>query len=149
MMSSKRVIVYGIIDDNLVLLPEDVALAYASDHGQIWRLGTFGEARRSVPQGLNVAPGLDEDDYDEVPADDDPYDATTTGEFQDGIWPSSAATIALGALPDDLDDIGEERDRFPNAPILYIDPSTEVDLVETLRLRGYEVRRDDELIGRI
>lgn len=147
-MSSSRKLVYGVVNDNLVLMPERVARAYAEDHAQIRALQTFGEARRFEPQGLNAAPGLDEADYEVTPADGDAYEVTTTDEYQDD-WPPSAATIALGELDEDLDDVGEERDRFPNAPILYIDPSTELDLVETLRQRGYEVRRDDELIGRI
>jgi hypothetical protein len=145
-MSGKPSLVYGIINDNLVLLPEDVARAYAEDHHRIWALKTYGDARRFDPQGMNVAPGLDEEDNDEIPADEEPYDAASSPEHD---WPPSAATIALGELTDELDDIGEERDHFPNAPILYIDPSTEADLVETLKRRGYEARRDDELIGRI
>jgi hypothetical protein len=64
-------------------------------------------------------------------------------------WPAPAATFALSYLPEDLDDIGEEVEHFPFVPTLDIDPATDADLVETLRRRGYEVRRDDELIGRI
>jgi hypothetical protein len=142
--SENKRLVYGIVNDNLVLLLEKVAEAYADDRQAIWALTTYGDARRFEPQGINRPPGLDEDDYDEVPDDDDPYDANS-----DGDWPPSAATIALDMLPDDLSDIGEERDHFPNAPTLYIDPATEAELVETLRRRGYEVWRDDELIERI
>jgi hypothetical protein len=142
-------LVYGILNDNLILLPEAVALAYAADHEAIWALTTYGVARRFEPLGINRPPGLDEDDYDDVPVDEDAYDAASTNEVLDDSWPPSAATIALDELPDDLSDVGEERDHFPNAPTLYIDPATEADLVETLRRRGYEVHRDDALIGRI
>jgi hypothetical protein len=143
-------LVYGIVNDNLVLLPEEVAKAYAEDHQAIFTLTTYGDARRFEPQGINRPPGLDEDDYDEVPDDDDAYDVATTGEFLNGDWPPSAATIALEELPEDLSDIvGEEQDRFPGSPILFIDPATQAGLVETLRRRGYAVRRDDELIERI
>jgi hypothetical protein len=149
-MNEKPRLVYGIVSDNLVLLPEDVANAYAADHQHIWALTTYGDARRFEPRGINAAPGLvDDDDYDEVPDDDDPYDADSTDEYLNGDWPPSAATIALDVLPEDLSDVGEERDHVPNAPTLYIDPATEADLVETLRLRGYEVWRNDELIERI
>jgi hypothetical protein len=106
-------LVYGVLDNNLVLLPEDVANDYALDHEAIWALRTYGDARRFQPRGVNRPPGLDEDDYDEIPADEDPYDVTLTNECQDGDWPPSAATIALDALPHDLDDIGEERDHVP------------------------------------
>lgn len=148
-MNDSNQLVYGILNDNLVLLPEDVAKAYAADHERIWALATYGDARRFNPQGMNVAPGIDEEDYDEIPEDDHPYDAALTNEYLNGAWPPPAATIALGHLPSDLADVGEERDHFPGFPNLYIDPITEVDLIEKLRQRGYEVRRDDELIKRI
>jgi hypothetical protein len=69
-----------------------------------------------------MVPGLDEDDYDEIPDDEDPYDATHTNECQDGNWPAPTATIALDALPEDLDDIGEQVEHFPGFPTLYIHP---------------------------
>ena len=148
-MSENRSLVYGIVNDNLVLLLEDVAKAYVHDHEGIWALSTYGDARRFQPQGINRPPGIDEDDCDEVPDDDDAYDVATTSEYLNDDWPPSAATIALDELPEDLFDIGEEQDRFPSSPILYIDPATEAALVQTLRARGYDFRPDDALIGRI
>ena len=147
-MKRNKTLVYGILTDNLVILPEDLAQAVAADLESIGQLTTYGDARRLVPRFLMV-PGLDEDDYDEVPADGDPYDAALTNECVNGDWPPSGATIALDYLSDDLDDIGEERDHFPGFPTLYIDPSTEGDLVQTLERRGYNVRRDDELMERL
>lgn len=149
-MTSKRErvhLVYGLLDENLVLLPVAVATAVAADLEGIFQLTTFGDARCFEPQYLMV-PGLDEDDYDEIPGDGDRYDATTTNECQDGNWPAPAATLALSALPEDLEDVGRQVEHFPNFPTLYIDPATEVDLVGTLTDRGYDVRRDDALIKR-
>ena len=149
-MTSKREpvhLVFRILNGNLVLLPVAVATAVAKDLEGIFRLTTYGEARRFEPQYLMV-PGLDEEEYDEIPDDGDPYDATITNECQDGNSPAPAATIALDALPEDLDDIGEQVEHFPNFPTLYIDPATEAGLVETLTGRGYDVRRDDRLIKR-
>jgi hypothetical protein len=37
-MSSKQPLVYGIVNDNLVLLPEDTAKAFAAEHQAIWSL---------------------------------------------------------------------------------------------------------------
>ena len=93
-MTAKRKpvhLVYGILNENLVLLPVAVATAVAEDLEGIFRLRTYGEARRFEPRYLMV-PGLDEDDYDEIPDDGDPYDATVTNECQDGNWPAPAAT---------------------------------------------------------
>jgi hypothetical protein len=139
-------LVYGIVNENLVLLPEVVAKAVAEDLEAVWQLTTYGDARRFEPQFLLV-PGLDEDDYDEVPSDGDAYDLTLTNDYLDSNWPPPAATIALDYLPDDLEDIGEQKEHFANFPTLYVDPATEADLVEDLTRLGYDVRRDDELIS--
>jgi hypothetical protein len=144
----KEPLVHGIVNDNLVLMPEDVANAVAEDLLAIMHLTTYGDARRFEPQFLLV-PGLDHDGYDELPADEVLYDVTSTNDCQDSNWPPPAATIALDHLPDDLDDIGEQIEHFPNFPTLYIDPATEADLVEDLTRLGYAVRRDDDLIKRV
>jgi hypothetical protein len=89
-------LVYGIVNDNLVLLLEDTAQAWA--------------------------------DEPDAPL---------------------AATIALDDLPDDLDDIGEQVEHFPELPTLQIEPAEEEGLVADLRRRGYLVRRDDGLFQRI
>jgi hypothetical protein len=141
-------LVYGIVNENLVLLPEDVAQAVAEDLEAIGQFTTYGEARRFEPLYLGV-PGLDDDDFEEVAADGDLYVVTATNEYQNGDWPPPVATVALENLPDDIQDIGEEVERFPSSPTLYIDPTSESHLLEDLRQRGYSVRRDDGLIQRI
>ncbi len=144
-------LVYGIKGDDLILLPETIAAAYAGDHRSIFGLRTYGDARRFKPKGMNPAPGLDEEELDEddVPDDSDPYDATSTPEYENGDWPPSVATISLSCLPEDLSDVGQEKEQFPNSPILHIDPATEAELIKTLVRRGYTVRRDDDLISSI
>jgi hypothetical protein len=144
-------LVYGVIDDNLVILPEEVATAYASDREAILALKTFGEAFRFKPKGANYPPGVDWQEYlEERPSDDEPYDAAAFPEqWPEYEWPPAAATIALEEMPEDLDDIGEQVDHFPHAPTIQIDPELESQVVATIRSRGYEVRRDDELIGRV
>jgi hypothetical protein len=148
-MSSSQRLVYGIVNENQVLLPEEVAKTFATDHQALWLLETYGEARRFQPQSLDGVPGLDEDDYDGIPADADPYEVALTYDYENGKWPTPAATIALDELLDDLDDIGEQIEHSPSFPTLYIDPATDADLVRVLNHRGYEARRDDELINRI
>jgi hypothetical protein len=144
-------LVYGVVDDNLVILPEEVAIAYASDHEAILALRTFGEAFRFEPKVGNCPPGVDDwaDYFEERPSDDEPYDAVAFLEqWPEYEWPT-AATIALEEMPEDLDDIGEQVEHFPYVPTLQIDPELESQIVSTIRGRGYEIRRDDELIRRV
>ena len=98
-MSSKQRLVYGIINDNLVLMPEDTAKAFAAEHQAIWSLKTYGEARRFQPQSLNGVPGLDEDEYDEIPADEDPYDVALTNDYENGDWPPQRRRLPLTSYP--------------------------------------------------
>jgi hypothetical protein len=145
-------LVYGVVDDNLVILPEEVALAYASDREAILALKTFGEAFRFKPKGINHAPGTDdwEEYFEERPSDEEPYDAAAfLAQWPEVPWPPAAATIALEEMPEDLDDIGEQVEHFPYVPTLQISPELETQIVATIRSRGYGVRRDDELIRRV
>jgi hypothetical protein len=143
-------LVYGILNDNLILLPESVAHTVRDDLRAIGALQTYGEARRLITMRLGV-PGIDEEDEDveSSPRDSDPYDAFDTAEYQSSDWPPPAATIALDACPGELDDIGEEVEYFPSFPRLHIDPVTESEVVATARERGFVIYRDDELIGEI
>ncbi|MGD0220686.1 MAG: hypothetical protein ABSC73_09580 [Acidimicrobiales bacterium] len=147
-----KTLVYGVVDDNLVILPEEVAVAYASDREAIFALKTFGEAIHFKPKAGNYAPGADdwEDYFEERPADDEPYDAAAFLEqWPEYEWPPAAATIALEEMPEDLDDIGEQVEDFPFVPTLQVSPELEAQIVSTIRGRGYEIRRDDELIWRV
>jgi hypothetical protein len=145
-------LVYGVIDGNLVILPEEVAIAYASDREAICALKTFGEAFRFEPKAINYPPGVEywEEYFEERPSDDEPYDVVAFLEqWPEYEWPPAAATIALEEMPEDLDDIGEQVEHFPFVPTRQISPELESQIVSTIRSRGYEIRRDDELIRRV
>ena len=120
----------------------------ASDLQAIRSLKTYGEARRFSGQVLEL-PGLsDEDeDEDERPPDDAMYDLAAMSEVDDGDWLPRAAGLALDYLPEELDDIGEQRERFPSSPYLYINPASEHELKAKCDERGFVLRRDDDLIG--
>jgi hypothetical protein len=61
---AREPLVYGILNGNLILLPESVAKAVRDELRAINALETFGEARRLATTQLAV-PGLDdEDEYD-------------------------------------------------------------------------------------
>lgn len=94
-------------------------------------------------------PGLDENETDDIPADEEPFNVALTNAYENGDWPPLAATIALNELPEDLDDIGQQVEHFPGSPSLRIDPAIEEELVRELHQRGYGVRRDDDLLGGI
>ena len=62
-MSSKQRLVYGIVNGNLVLMPQDTAKAFAADHQVIrFTQNLRRSSTRLQPQSLKGIPGLDEDD---------------------------------------------------------------------------------------
>lgn len=142
-----RDLVYGEENGSLVFLPERIANETADDLDQIRMLRTYGEARALVTRAVWI-PGIDIDEPDDPP-DEDAYDAAATAAHQDGDWPASAATIALDELPEDLEDLGEQRDNMAQLPRLYIDPQTEAEVLQYVRSLGYRARRDDSLFARL
>jgi hypothetical protein len=151
--AAREPLVYGILYDNLILLPESVAHVVRDDLRAILALQTYGEARRLFTMRVSV-PGIDEEDegVESSPRDSEPYNAFDTAEYQNSDWPAPAATIALDEWPldvEDLDGIGEEVEYFPSFPRLQIDPAREAELVAKARERGFVIYRDDELIDEI
>ncbi len=131
--------VYGAEPGGLVFVPERIGRSRLNDFESVMTAGTYGDARQLKLVTLWL-PGVEEGDEQD---DADPYDPN---QFDD--WPPRLATYALDHWPDDLGDIGEERDSFPSAPRLFIDEDDEDQVVTALRDRGYRVRRDDDLFAR-
>jgi hypothetical protein len=135
--------VYGEEYGSLVFLDEEDAQAWTAEVEAISRVSTYGEARALALRGMSP-PGIDDEDDVEEHPDGDPYDPS---DFDD--WPGRAATLALDAWPEDLDDIGEQIEDLGGAPYLHIDPDDEATVVAELRELGYIVRRDDNLFERM
>lgn len=142
-MTTATTWVYGEEYGSLVFLDEEDAQAWTAELEAISRVSTYGEARALALRGMSL-PGMDDEDDVEEHPDADLYDLS---EYED--WPGRAATLALDAWPEDLDDIGEEMDDLGGVPYLFIDPIDEETVVATLRERGYIVRRDDSLFERM
>jgi hypothetical protein len=142
---NERSLVYGEELGSLVFLPEHVASESAEDLDQIRMLRTYGEARAFIARRVWV-PGLEDPDEH---SDEDAYEVSRTPECQGGDWPALAATIALDDLPDDLEDLGEQRDSMGSVPRLFIDPATEAEVLKYVRSIGYTARRDDLLLARV
>jgi hypothetical protein len=142
---NERSLVYGEELGSLVFLPEHVARETAEELDRIRMFRTYGEARAFTARRVWV-PGLaDPDEH----SDEDAYDVSATPECQGGDWPPLSATIALDDLPDDLEDVGEQRDSMGWVPRLFIDPVTEREVLRYVRSLGYTTHRDDSLFARL
>ena len=96
-----------------------------------------------------MVPGLDEDDYDEMPDDGDPYHATLTNECQDGNWPPRCDTRARCTTTEISTNIGRGGGAISELPDCCTStPPPRLTWWRTLTRRGYDVRRDDSLIKR-
>lgn len=145
MTPDKDPLVYGVdgSGDNLVLLPEKVAQELARDYKRISGVHTLGQARRVARELERLSlPDIEDDNDGEI-------DSETYNPWGFEDYPPRAATVALDELPEELADIGEEMDFMGFTPWLKIDPATERVLVETAEVRGFSIRRDDDLIRAI
>lgn len=139
---SETDLVYGILDDNLILLPADFARELAADYRTLDAARTYGDARAAVLTQLELpgtsAQALEESGHE----DSDLYDPS---ELDD--WPTPIATWALDVLPDELEDVGEQYEGMMVDPILMIDPSGEANVVTEVTRLGFAITRDDDLIS--
>lgn len=139
---SETTLVYGIADDNLILLPADFARELAADYRTRDTVATFGDARSAVMTQLEL-PGVSDEDTEESEREDsEPYDPS---EFDD--WPTPLAAWALDVLPEELEDVGEQYEGLMLAPTLKIDPAREADVVAEITRLGFAITRDDDLIS--
>jgi hypothetical protein len=146
--TQSRKLVYGHakVADCLAFADGATAQEEAREITAIISARTWGEARGVEPRHTwNPVPDLDDDP--DGPADDAPFDIRELGAVQDGDWPPMVTGRALEVLPEDLQkQFGESMATVLNGDSLEIPLAAEAELVATLRDRGFEVTRDDELI---
>jgi hypothetical protein len=145
--SSTRSLVYGYVPHHETLAFADGATA-AEEAREIVAIAssrTFGEARRVEVRHVGWNPADPEYSEDH---DDAPFDITELGAVVEGDWPSMVASRATDLLPKDLQQrFGTPTDTVLNGDYLTIPATAEAELVAALQERGYEVRRDDDLIN--
>jgi len=106
-------LVCGVLEDNLVLLPESFALELAADYRTLESVRTYGDARAAV-MTHRWLPGASDEERDEH-EDSEPYDPS---EYD--TWPIPVATWALDVLPEELE-IGEQQEEgLMSLPTLVI-----------------------------
>ncbi|WP_120689230.1 hypothetical protein [Micromonospora musae] len=142
-------LVYGYTQSHDCLAIADAATA-AEEAEEIKALGaarTWGEARQVPMTHLWSPAGPDYHDPRDGYADDKPFDITQVSAVADGNWPPMVTERAFTVLPQDLQDrYGKRQVTVHSGEYLDIPLDCEADLVAELRLRGYKVTRDDELI---
>jgi len=132
-------LVYGVLEDNLVLLPESFALALAADYRTLESVRTYGDARAAVMTHLEL-PGASDEERDEH-EDSEPYNPS-----EHDSWPIPVATWALDVLPEELE-IGEQQEEgLMGLPTLVIDPGSEAEVLAQVTRLGFTIRRDGDLI---
>jgi hypothetical protein len=117
---------------------------------------TVGEARQLEPTlSCTYLPGSDFEDEEGNPLPDDaPYNWRQTGEAEAGEWPplSDGYSYGYGELPLELlqgltTSAGGHLVHTMSGSSFAVPLERETDLVTVVRRSGYEVRRDDGLLG--
>jgi len=132
-------LVYGVLEDNPVLLPESFALALAADYRTLESVRTYGDARAAVMTQLEL-PDASDEERDEHEASE-PYNPS---EYD--TWSTAVATWALDVLPEELEIGEQEEEGLMGLPTLVIDPASEAEVLAQVTRLGFTIRRDDDLI---
>jgi hypothetical protein len=155
--STAQCLVYGEyrLHQSFAVLDETQAEGLAREVQAVQACTTVGQARNLAGQlQFTWVPDIDIDEEDEEQLPDDaPYDWTETGAASEGDWPPMPDQISLESLPADLrqeliNKAGAQVEfTVLNGDFLAIPLDREADMVNVLRSAGYDVRRNDELIG--
>ncbi len=141
---SETDLVYGVLDDNLIMLPTAFAVALATDYRTLESVRTYGDARAAVMTHLSL-PGTSEDEEDL----DDHENSERYEPSEYETWPTNSATWALDVLPGELEELGDQVEGLMGEPRLVIDAATEAEVVAEVTGLGFTIRRDDDLIGQL
>jgi hypothetical protein len=142
-------LVYGHawLHDCLAFADADTALSEATEIMAIataatWRAATNIETHHVFnPVVEQVAEDPDRDL-------DEPFNIFDAYGVADGDWPGMVTARALSLLPKDLQDrYGTIVDTNFNGPYLEVPLTNEAGLIAALEERGYQMRRDDNLIN--
>jgi hypothetical protein len=154
--AAKRLIYGGYrLHQSFAVLDETQAEGLAREIRAVQACTTEGQARKLASKlQFTWVPDIDVDEEDDEQLPDDaPYDWSKTGAAVDGDWPPMPDQISLENLPADLrqeliNKAGATVEFTTlNGDFLAIPLDREDDLVNVIRSAGYDVHRNDELIG--
>lgn len=137
-----------------ILFDETTAEALSGEIAAIMNCSTVAEARQLAPTlSCTYLPGSDFEDEEGDPLPDDaPYDWSQTAEADQGEWPPLSGGYGYDELPRELlrdltASAGGHLVHTMSGSAFVVPLNREADLVTVVHSAGYEVRRDDGLIG--
>jgi hypothetical protein len=155
--SAAKGLIYGgyRLHQSFAVLDETQAEGLAREVRAVQACTTVGQARELASKlQFTRVPNIDVDEKDDEQLPDDaPYDWSRTGAAEEGDWPPMPDQVSLENLPADLRQelINKAGARIEftalNGDFLAIPLDREDDLVNVLRSAGYDVHKNDELIG--
>ena len=143
---SERDVTWGVISDQeqavfgLTPLVADLGVLRTA----IRDAATWGEFRRVItPERVQEIADM----LEELPPDEQPFDANEIYGYGDGDWPEWLHQEALGWMPEDLvSRFGAQEESVLNGPMAEIPADAGEALAAELETRGFHCVRDDELV---
>lgn len=151
-----RSLVYGIVNQGLVLMSEEKARELAALHDALRTAQTWNEFKERVSSERyrDVLERLDENDPEEddivfEPQPDEKFDREAIFGYADGDWPEWPAQEMLAWVPEDIQArFGKCISSTLNGEFLFIEPASIPDVVAALEAQGYMCREDQALVER-
>jgi len=151
-MTSLTTLVYRESRGTLVFAEPALAERVSAIHHAL-NASTWGEFKSRLPKGEFESLDLQDDFGDEeggaeaLPSDTDEFNADRVPGFSDGDYPVWIQTLQDRFLPGDIARrFGKLESSVLNGAFWQFDPEVEVEMVQALRSRGYEIVRRDDLM---
>jgi len=141
---AKPHVIYGIVDDGVVLMAHDFFLRLLAIWRAAARSATWAGFLVQLPHPLReeVISRLDGD----TPQSDAAFSIEDIPGFSDGDWPPFANQEMMTLLPEGVKVMGKIGETNFNGPRLDIPASQEFAVVDELRKLGWSVERHDSLV---
>lgn len=140
-----RPLIVGVSQDSLVFVELEVARELATVRRAVQSAATWGELRRALPPDRFLE-AVAQDLGGELPADQEGFDPSSLGAYQDGDWPEWPAQLQIEWMPADVRALGELEDTVFNGPVLKFAPERQEEIVHALWRHGFSVSSAQQLL---
>jgi len=148
-LSDRGAYVVGSFDGGLVVIPLTEARQLAALNDALEQSTSWGDFLQRVADDHATQSYLADQYGDELPDEDEPFDADEVPGFADGFWPPFPKEVTLSWIPMAVRQLGTVRGSAFGAEYLHIEEERRSDVIDALRSEGFaSVEDTEDLVAR-
>lgn len=136
--------VFGIVDDDLIVMPLDEAHRLATLNDALEHAITWEEFLRDIGTDADTLAYLADSLGPDLPAGDEAFAPDDIPGFAEGDWPVWPQRRMMTWLPGSVLTLGSIHQTLLNGPYLQLDEASQELVISTLRRAGFECFPDTE-----